>query len=119
MKALGNLLRLVIRLLGVLAVLKGIGLLAIDLFVVFSAGGLTDQPLGAVWYRANVSSLNLFQAIVQRHISPALWDPYIVTVLGWPAWLALLVTGALALVLGSVLLALTRRRSARRASPFP
>jgi hypothetical protein len=46
------------------------------------------QPVAAgdLWYRLDVSSLNLVQAITQRYLHPVLWDPVIAGVLQWPAW---------------------------------
>ena len=45
------------------------------------------------------SSLNLVQAVVQRYISPFLWDPIIVTILLWWAFAVLMVLGLLILAL--------------------
>jgi hypothetical protein len=43
-------------------------------------------PAGEVWYRLNAESLNLVQAVVQRHLHPLLWQPVLASVLQWPAW---------------------------------
>jgi len=72
--------------------------LAFDLTNGFSGAGLFGfVTLGDLWARINGASLNLVQAIVQRYLLPALWDPMLVTVLLLPAWPVL--GGAVALVL--------------------
>ena len=45
----------------------------------------------------DIGSLNLSQAVIQRYISPWLWDPAIQTVLTAPAWLVLAIIAVLAL----------------------
>ena len=61
--------------------------LAFDLTNGFSGAGLFGfVTLGDLWARINGASLNLVQAIVQRYLLPALWDPMLVTVLLLPAW---------------------------------
>ncbi|MZR30032.1 hypothetical protein [Sneathiella litorea] len=49
--------------------------------------------LGELWFIVNPEGLNLMQAIVQRYISPTLWDPFILSLLLWPAWMVFLVPG--------------------------
>ncbi len=51
---------------------------------------------GELWFRLDAASLNLVQALVQRYLTPALWDPAIVTLLQWPAWLVAAIPAALA-----------------------
>jgi hypothetical protein len=41
---------------------------------------------GELWYALDRNSLNLAQAITQRYLHPALWDPLIQSLLTWPAW---------------------------------
>lgn len=55
--------------------------------------------LGELWFKINPEGLNLAQAIVQRYISPVIWDPVILNLLLWPAWLVFLVPGLLLLAL--------------------
>ncbi len=43
-------------------------------------------PLGKAWFDFDSGSLNLAQALVERYLSPGVWDPWISTVLQWPAW---------------------------------
>ena len=51
--------------------------------------------LGELWYNLDAQGLNLTQAIVQRYLLPSLWDPVIVTLLLWPAWIVFLMPGIL------------------------
>jgi hypothetical protein len=60
---------------------------------------------GELWYALDRDSLNLAQAITQRYLHPALWDPVLQGVLTWPAW-SLLGAPGIALVV-----ALSGRRS--------
>ena len=43
------------------------------------------RPLGQLWFEIDPPSLNTLQAAVERHVSSALWDPVIITVLQVPA----------------------------------
>ena len=60
---------------------------------VSSKAGFVSTSLGEHWFKLHVASLNLLQAMVERYVSPKLWDPAIVTVLHMPAWLVLGVIG--------------------------
>ena len=71
------------------------------------AGAWQPLALGLLWYRIDPGSLNLLQAAVERHVSPALWDPVLVTILQAPTWLVLGLIAAL-------LLYLFRRRQPKR-----
>lgn len=51
--------------------------------------------LGGLWFGAAPASLNAAQALVQRHIAPALWTDAVVPLLRQPAWLVALVPGIL------------------------
>ncbi|GAA6156256.1 hypothetical protein [Pyruvatibacter sp. HU-CL02332] len=50
---------------------------------VVSRSGMAS--LGEVWFAIHSGSLNLSQAITQRYLSPEIWDPYAIWVLGQPA----------------------------------
>ena len=60
-----------------------------------AAGTLVTTALGKTWYSISPATLNLAQAGVERHVSPFLWDPVILSILQLPTWLPLLVLGAL------------------------
>ena len=66
------------------------------------------EAFGQVWYDFDAGSLNLVQAVVERYISPDLWDSVFLPMLYWPAFVIFLAPG---LVL--VLLCIWRRRRRR------
>lgn len=59
------------------------------------AGTWTPLAAGQAWFRFDPGSLNLVQAVTQRHLLPELWDPVAVAILQGPLWLVLLVPGLL------------------------
>ncbi len=63
--------------------------------VAFSVQAEAWRPirLGEVWANFDLASLNLVQAVVQRHLHPMIWEPGIVTVLLFPIWAVTLVPG--------------------------
>lgn len=65
---------------------------------------LVIRPLGQIWYEIDRGSLNLVQAVVERYLTPALWDPLIVSFLQVPGVLAFGVIG-----LGFMALSYSRR----------
>lgn len=83
------------RLVGLLLLALGLGALAADLA---SLGRLA--ALGEWWAWADRDSLLLLQPAVERHITPAIWDPGIQTLLEWPLALELLALGATITALG-------------------
>jgi hypothetical protein len=77
----------------ILVILAGLAL-AYDLVTGLAGGGtLGLLSLGELWGHLNAASLNLVQAIEQRYLFPALWDPILVTLLLSPASLAVGVLG--------------------------
>jgi hypothetical protein len=52
------------------------------------------RALGEWWFRLHPGSLQLAQPAIERHVSPALWDPVILTALEAPAALVALGAGA-------------------------
>jgi hypothetical protein len=87
--------RLVVRLIGLALLLAAAGVAAVDLA---AGAGPLGTDAGALWYRIHPYSLGLAQVVVQRHLLPDLWDPWIVTVLLWPAALVLAVPGLILLL---------------------
>lgn len=61
------------------------GVLAVDVGSGLMAGDVRLAALGEWWAWIHRDSLLLLQPAVERHISPALWDPGIQTLLEWPA----------------------------------
>ncbi|WP_453962257.1 hypothetical protein [Amorphus suaedae] len=92
-----------LRLLGWGLFLAGLAAGAYDVFHSVQIGHNDSTSLGEWWYALSPGSLNLSQAVVQRYISPALWDPYIQGLLIAPGWAVLSVLGIVVLVLARVL----------------
>ena len=79
-----------------------IGLMA--LYAMWLDLSVTDEPskvLGQFWFEHHASSLQIIEAVVSRYMDPCglivplgcepfLWHPVMVTVLGWPTALVLL-----------------------------
>ena len=91
----------VLRLLGAVFLLAGLGALAWDATHA-PAGGFRLSALGELWFRLSPYTLDLSRAVTERYIWPDLWDPGIVTVLLQPAVLVLGGLGLLFLVLGLI-----------------
>ncbi|HTY70282.1 MAG TPA: hypothetical protein VMH36_26755 [Alphaproteobacteria bacterium] len=75
----------------------------------WQTGTYDPLQLGTLWYQVDRASLNLVQAVVERHLHPVLWQDVIFPLLVWPAWLVL---GGLAVLFG--LLSGPRRPRRRR-----
>ena len=63
--------------------------LAMDIWVMTDTGVFAPTALARWWTTLHSGSLTLLQSSVERYISPALWNPGIVTVLAWPAFAVL------------------------------
>ena len=87
-----------------------VAILATDLALGIMAGELRLRALGEWWASIHLESLLLLQPAIERHLSPALWDPGIQTLLEWPAALEFA-------VIGGVLWGANRWRRHRRARP--
>lgn len=72
--------------LGVIFLIIAATAIAFEVMPLVQTGSYRMVPSGELWFMIHVGSLNLIQAITQRYIHPALWDPVIATLLQWPAW---------------------------------
>jgi hypothetical protein len=88
-----------VRLLGAVALLAGLVLLARDLLAFANGGGFRPAALGHLWSALDPDSF----AATQRALPPALWD-------GAAVWLLLLPGFVVAALLGSLLLLFARPR---------
>lgn len=85
-----------LRILSLILIALGAVTLIVDLIGGLSGGAAFGlSSLGDWWFWVHPDSLQLLQPAVERHISPVLFDPYIVTLLIWPASLQFLVLGGL------------------------
>ena len=92
---------------GWLLLAAALALLGVEAIESLEAGAYQGLALGEVWYRLDAGSLNITQAVIQRYLHPALWDPVLITILQWPGWIT---AGAP----GGALVALCRRRQGVR-----
>jgi hypothetical protein len=86
---------LALRIIGGFFIFLAAGALAWEFYVLVDTGSLTVTSWGELWYRLHAPSLNLYQVVVERHISPALWDMLLAPLLIWPAVLVFLLPGVL------------------------
>ncbi|MDJ0893851.1 MAG: hypothetical protein QNJ92_01815 [Alphaproteobacteria bacterium] len=102
--------RSVLRSLGwllAIALLLGAAIsVGLDTLSWWQSGSWPWITVGELWHRVHSSSLQITQAVVQRYIHPAIWDPIILTVLLWPAVVVFGISGV-------VLALLTRSRRRR------
>ncbi|MFN8831674.1 MAG: hypothetical protein ACK50Q_02205 [Labrys sp. (in: a-proteobacteria)] len=61
---------------------------------------IQTTPTGAIWAWISLPSLNTFQAAVERHVSPLVWDPIVLSILTAPFFAVLLVLAILFLFAG-------------------
>ncbi|MEX2628315.1 MAG: hypothetical protein WD341_00135 [Tistlia sp.] len=102
--------RLLARLLGYLLLIAALAALAVDLLAWSTTGRFRLSELGALWAQIDRPSLNLVQAVLERHVWQPLWDG-LFWVLLQPAVLVLGLPGLVLLLLG-------RRGGGRRDSHF-
>lgn len=95
-----------LRILGAAAMAAGALLLLADVRV--ASGGLDYRPtaLGVYWHDLDAASLNLLQAVIERHVLPQLWSHVLLPLLLTPAWM---VAGAF----GAALVALSLKRKVK------
>lgn len=86
------------RVLGWIFFATGLMLLGAEIVTSLQAGEWTPQLLGPLWFELDSGSLNLMQAVVQRYLFPALWDPIILTLLLWPAWIVVMIPGVVLMI---------------------
>jgi hypothetical protein len=91
--------RVAVRLAGLLLLLGAVLAAAWQFQIWAQSGRFLPLALGQAWFNLDPESLNLVQAVVERHIWPPLWDPVILTVLRWPAWAVLGLPALILLIL--------------------
>lgn len=103
MSALLWLISLPFRIVGYVAVIAAFGAGFRDLWRSVQQDHLVLTPLGAIWYALWPDGLNALQAGIQRTLHPSLWDPAMIAYLNLPAFMALLLLAALALLIGQLI----------------
>ena len=90
--------------------LFGIAVIALIAILWVDGQDLTDSG-GAVWAKTHAPSLIAFQNLVQRHLGiPSVWDNYIVPTLEQQAWMVMIGTGLVLLVLALLLATFGRKK---------
>lgn len=92
--------RFVLRLIGFVFLAIAIVAVVIDATRSIAGSSLVTTPLGQTWFQIHGPSLNLAQAVVERHLNPLLWDPVITSILFTPTFVVAGVLALLFLVLG-------------------
>ncbi len=82
------------RVIGWLVLLAGLSVLTRDVMAWFDRKIWAPVALGQLWYELSRSSLNLVQAVIQRYVSPFLWNPVIVNILLCWSFVVLIALGA-------------------------
>lgn len=72
--------------------------LGYELLLWVETGRYRVLTLGELWYSVDPGGLNLAQAIVQRYVSPDLWDGPILALLLRPGWPTFAFSGVLLLI---------------------
>ena len=80
----------------VIAVIAGV----VDAIQSVAAGAPDFTLLGVAWFQFSPDTLNLAQAVVQRHLHPFVWDPVIQWVLLQPTFAVFLALSLLFYILG-------------------
>lgn len=92
--------RFFFRFLAVISLAVAVILAVVDATRSIAASDLVLTPLGTSWFAVSPETLNLAQAMVQRYVFPALWDPVIVTILTLPGFVVFLVLALLFFMIG-------------------
>jgi hypothetical protein len=74
------------RAVGWVLVCLAVAVLGYEVLLARAGGTWRMIAAGELWYALDPDSLNFAQAITQRYLHPALWDPVLQSVLTWPAW---------------------------------
>jgi hypothetical protein len=90
-----------LRLVGLVFLALGGVVLVAD---VLRAGGegFRLTALGEWWFWLHPDSLQVLQPAIERHISPALWDPGVQTLLEWPLAVELFALGTICLAAAAI-----------------
>lgn len=86
------------RLLGWLVTAAALMAVGAEVIAALETGAYRGLTIGELWYLLDRDSLNLMQAVVQRHLLPLLWDGVVVLLLQ-PAWIVCGVAGPVLVLL--------------------
>lgn len=78
------------RLTGYLLLFAAAASLAFEVTLAFGGDGYRMVMIGELWFRIDqglgTASLNVSQAVIQRYVSPWLWENVVQGALEFPAW---------------------------------
>jgi hypothetical protein len=113
----GNIIRALVRVLGLLFLAAGLAAAGFFVAVVAAGDGRAQQTLGQVWYQHDpfeailgTQSLPLLGAIIERKLHPAIWNPGVTSILGMPSATALFIMALVLMLIAAALILLTGRR---------
>ncbi|MEZ5810145.1 MAG: hypothetical protein R3D45_01915 [Rhizobiaceae bacterium] len=92
--------RFALRLLSMIALCVAVIMAVLDGARSIAASAVTLKPLGVSWYETSPDTLNLAQAVVQRYLSPVIWDPFMIWVLNQPGFAVMAILSLLFYLLG-------------------
>jgi len=115
MQIIVKLIKAISALFGIIISLFAALMLVFEIMVWIPDNSRAFSSLGQVWFQndpfeslLSTPSLPLFGAIIERKVSPALWDPFLVTILAWPSWMALLFVAVFCMLLSSIFFKFSR-----------
>ena len=85
----------VCRIIGWILVVLAIATAGHEVFAWLISKSYKAFAFGQLWYLVDRASLNIFQAVIQRHVWPFLWDGVITHILLAPSWVVFGVPGLL------------------------
>jgi hypothetical protein len=88
------------RFLGIWLLAAAVVAVVIDGTRSIADSALVVTPLGQTWFQLHPTSLNGLQVLVERNVSPYLWDPVITTILRQPTAVVAAVLALVFLVAG-------------------
>ena len=78
---------------GWILVLVGLAALGYDVMILLDKGTFKMSVWGELWYELHPASLNLYQAVIERYIHPAIWDEILAPLLLLKAFYLFTITG--------------------------
>jgi hypothetical protein len=82
-----------VRFTGWILLFFSFAILGWELYLLADTGKLVFASWGEFWFSLHPSSLNLYQAVVERYISSELWDRVLAPMLLWDAFMVFAVPG--------------------------
>ncbi len=92
--------RFLLRLLAMIVLCVAVIMAVLDGARSVAASVVMLKPLGQSWYETSPETLNLAQALVQRYLLPAIWDPFLIWVLNQPGFAVMAVLSLLLFIAG-------------------